>query len=476
MKNQNTVEIASGECGKSVKWFIKQVGEDIVLTIDGNGPMTNYLAKKDTSYYSFNSSVTKIVVKEGVTLIGDYAFEGFIALTSVELSSTVEYIGSKAFSSCTALGSIKLPEGLKVISPKAFIKCTSLASISFPSTLVAIDFKAFDFDENLKHIEYAGTETQWKRQVRISKSSLGDSFVLNADFTYASSTKRYDNMTSIIGSVIEQGGDGRLYIVTPNLTVDNVKTKSGDCSLIIFPDGKTMMIDSGIRSSECHVMEFVKKLGLKSLDSFVLSHPHSDHIGNALTVAKYIYEEKEGFVGTYYYSGLEYKTEEKKLATYLAEHGTVMHRNLRAGDKLTIGSVKIELFNPFDSDMFLDDLSDTSVNDVSLAMKFTYGVSTFLTSGDLYAKREAMLVDKFGSRLCADIAKTNHHGNFTSNSDLWYEAVNPKILVSDCDDIVWTIFTEKLVAKNIKHYKVSECGLTIISMGKDADYKVETEF
>ncbi len=476
MELQNKAEIASGMCGQAACWSLVQDGDNTVLRIAGSGPMTDYSSKENTPFKDFYNNLTKIIVEPGVTRIGDHAFSDFSALTSVELPEGVVYIGNCAFSACSALESVILPEGLRIIGPKAFEKCISLFSVSFPSSLEAIDFKAFKSDTCLKHVEYSGTEVQWKRQVRISKSSLGNEPVLNAEFTYSSSTKRYDNMLSAVRSVIEQGGDGRFYIVTPDLTVDNVSGKSGDCMLLVFPDGQTMMIDSGAPSSENHVMLFIKKLGIRHLNSFVLSHPHSDHIGNALKVAAYLCETMAGSVGAYYYSGFEYKAEEKKLTAYLSDHGTGMHREMRAGNTLVIGGVIIEFFNPFDNDMHPDDLGDGSVNNVSLLMKFTYGKSTFLTGGDLYADREVMLAEKFGSRLNADIAKTNHHGLYTSNSDLWYDAVNPKIVFSNCDDVVWTIFSDKLAAKNIPHYKVSDCGLTVISMGRDADYRVDTEF
>jgi beta-lactamase superfamily II metal-dependent hydrolase len=476
MEHKKSEEILSGMCGNAVRWHIRREGGSTVLTIDGNGRMTDYSSKEDTPYFSFSGDVSNVVVKPGVTYIGDYAFSGLKSLTSVELPSTVEYVGSCAFAACTALQSVTLPEGLRVIGPKAFDKCASLISISLPSSLTAVDFKAFKSAGSLNRVEYAGTKTQWDRQVRVSRSSLGNEPLLNAEFIFAPTTKRYNSMISEISSVIKHGGDGRFYIATPDLTVDNVPGKSGDCMLFVFPDGQTMMIDTGAPDSECHVMNFIKKTDIVHLNHFVLSHPHSDHIGNSLKVAKYLYETANGSIGEYYYSGFEYKADEKKLTAYLSEHGSRMHRNMRAGDILKIGSVSIEFFNPFEEDMHPENLGDGPVNNVSLVMKFTYGKSTFLAGGDIYADRENMLAAKYGSRLKADVAKTNHHGCFTSNTDIWYDAVNPKILFSDCDDNIWTLFSEKLASRNIRHYKVSDCGLTVISMGAHADYLVETEF
>ncbi len=476
MQTNDTVKIASGVCGRAISWSVLEDGDNTILLIEGKGAMDDYRSKGKTPFYEFHERVTKIVVKPGVSNIGDYAFGGFVALSSVELPETIEILGSCAFSSCAALKTIALPEGLRIIGPKAFEKCNSLVSISFPSTLSAIDFKAFKLSDNLRQVNYAGSERQWNKEVRVSESSLGNRAVLDAEFTYEKTTKRYDNITSKLAAIIEKGGDGRLYVVAPDLTVQDFSGKSGDCSLIIFPNGRTMMIDAGAPPCESHMLRFVRKLAIGRLDYFVLSHPHADHIGNAIAIAKYFYEEKGGSVGTYCYMGLEYKTEERALASYLTERGTEMRRELRAGDSFTEGDVRIDILNPFEDDMSPENFSDSSVNNLSLVMKFTYGSSTYLTGGDLYAEREAMLAEKHREALRADVAKTNHHGAYTSNCDTWLDAVDPKILLCECDDIVWTLFSEKLAARNIAFYKVSERGLVAISMGKKADYLAETEF
>jgi len=471
------MEIASGTCGQNVGWRVFEDTNDLILVIEGKGPMADYGSRAEVPYAGYRDRVTKVVVNPGVTTIGDYAFSHFVSLTSVELPPGVTMLGCFAFAACVALESLALPEGLRIIGPKSLEKCTSLKSVSLPSTLRAIDFKAFKASDNLTRVYYAGTPVQWEKQVRVSRSSLSNKPLLSAEFTFRETTLRNDDMLAIINSIIKAGGDSRLYVIAPDLTVDNVAGKSGDCLLILFPDGKTMMVDSGVSYCGERVMQFVSGTGLQHLDYFVLTHPHADHIGNAMRIAQYLFETMSGHIDTYFYTGYEGKKDtEKQLAAYLSEHGTKLQRDVRAGHRLDVGGVKIEVFNPFDGDMHPDSLSEGTVNNTSLLMKFTYGNSTFLTGGDLYADREAMLVEKYGTQLAADVAKTNHHGCFTSNSDLWLDTVNPKILLSTCDDILWTLFSEKLAEKNIRHYKVSDYGLTVISMGRDADYQVETEF
>ena len=121
---------------------------------------------KEAFYYC--TSLTAVVIPEGVTYIGDYAFAGCTGLTSVIIPASVETIGKGAFTGCSALtevliadGSaltsigdyafndcsaltdIALPEGLVSIGKEAFRDCSALASVNTPSTLKTIGDMAF---------------------------------------------------------------------------------------------------------------------------------------------------------------------------------------------------------------------------------------------------------------------------------------------------------------------------------------------
>ena len=84
-----------------------------------------------------------ITLPKGMTSIGDNAFWGCTALTSVSLPEGMTSIESYAFSGCTALTSISLPEGLTKIEERAFAGCTALTSISLPEGLTSIEEQTF---------------------------------------------------------------------------------------------------------------------------------------------------------------------------------------------------------------------------------------------------------------------------------------------------------------------------------------------
>lgn len=105
----------SGSCGKNVKWSYNT--KEKTLTISGKGAMANY-DSSDAPWMPWSTEMKKLVVKKGVTTIGDYAFEG-TNLTSASLPSTLTKIGSGAFFDAE-LKSITIPKNVKKLGAQVF--------------------------------------------------------------------------------------------------------------------------------------------------------------------------------------------------------------------------------------------------------------------------------------------------------------------------------------------------------------------
>lgn len=88
----------------------------------------------------------------GVEEIGEMAFWGCGILEKVELSEKFQKLGARAFEGCVSLEEIQIPEGIEEIPEKAFYRCHSLKRLKFPSTLKRIGKEAFAFCENLPEI------------------------------------------------------------------------------------------------------------------------------------------------------------------------------------------------------------------------------------------------------------------------------------------------------------------------------------
>ena len=94
-----------------------------------------------------------VEIPESVTVVGDSAFFWCMSLESVEIPESVTVIGDSAFSRCESLTSIEIPRGVTTIGDSAFSTCTSLMSVEIPEGVTAIESRAFDGCESLASIE-----------------------------------------------------------------------------------------------------------------------------------------------------------------------------------------------------------------------------------------------------------------------------------------------------------------------------------
>ena len=97
----------------------------------------------ETQTNTLLSGCKNTVIPDGITAIGDYAFNGMSDLTSLTIPESVTCIGEGAFNRCTGLESINIPSGLTMIEASVFQGCAKLVSIDIPSSVVNIGNNAF---------------------------------------------------------------------------------------------------------------------------------------------------------------------------------------------------------------------------------------------------------------------------------------------------------------------------------------------
>lgn len=130
-----------------------------VLTISGTGDTYSYGKEEGAPWFDFRTSITKVVVEDGITSLGDSLFYYYSSLTEIEIADSVTSIGSYTFGRCTKLTSIDLPANLTTIGSCAFQRCTALTSVTLPEGLTTINSSAFDYCIKLETVEIPDTVT-----------------------------------------------------------------------------------------------------------------------------------------------------------------------------------------------------------------------------------------------------------------------------------------------------------------------------
>ena len=130
----------SGTCGDNLNWSYNESTK--TLTITGSGAMTDYAAAADRPWHTFRADVESIVLPDGLTNIGAYAFQG-CQMANLTFPESVTSIGEAAFRECYALTSIDLPKGLATIGKETFGFCRRLTNVTIPNSVTSLGIQAF---------------------------------------------------------------------------------------------------------------------------------------------------------------------------------------------------------------------------------------------------------------------------------------------------------------------------------------------
>ena len=120
-----------GSCGTNLTWSLWSNG---TLLIQGTGAMNDYSSSSSAPWRY--ETYDRVVIAEGVTSVGDYAFS-YSSCADFTLPSTLTRIGSSAFAN-SRISALTLPNCNVNLENYAFYYCTNLSSISFGSGAVTI--------------------------------------------------------------------------------------------------------------------------------------------------------------------------------------------------------------------------------------------------------------------------------------------------------------------------------------------------
>lgn len=128
----------AGVCGENL---IYTYVNDLLM-IQGSGPMTNFDYENKAPWETPDSPIKRIIIHDGVTSIGDYAFSSCTQLEELTLPGTLTQIGKNAFTGCS-IKTLTLPDSVESIGSSAFSYCDNLTDLTLSSNLKTIGESAF---------------------------------------------------------------------------------------------------------------------------------------------------------------------------------------------------------------------------------------------------------------------------------------------------------------------------------------------
>ncbi|GHT21633.1 hypothetical protein AGMMS4957_10660 [Bacteroidia bacterium] len=106
-----------------------------------------------------NSTITTVIIQDGVTSIGNLAFAYCTSLTSITLPNSVTSIGTLAFWQCDVLTGIAIPDNVTSIENNAFQRCNVLTSIVIPNGVTSIEHNTFSNCSGLTSVTIGNSVT-----------------------------------------------------------------------------------------------------------------------------------------------------------------------------------------------------------------------------------------------------------------------------------------------------------------------------
>lgn len=237
-----SAETVSGECGlegDNLTWaFDTETG---VLTIDGEGEMDNYVLynninRTSTPWWDYHSQITELVIGDGVTSIGNYAFYNCNTPNNLTVPGGVISIGDYAFYNCGTLRNLTISEGVISIGDYAFYDCSITDELIIPDSVEKIG--SYSFAEN-----------------NILSLHIGNGLSVISEYSF----KNNIDLSHIEwGTNIKIIGESAFYYQSPYISFD------------FFADN-TILIPDGVETIKSYAFGYAYRAGSTKIVSIPLS-------------------------------------------------------------------------------------------------------------------------------------------------------------------------------------------------------------
>lgn len=227
-------------------------------------------------------------------------------------------------------------------------------------------------------------------------------------------------------------------------SVHFVDVGQGDCTIIMLPDNKVVMIDTGPNSSRNNLKRYLSSMDFKAIDYLILTHPDEDHVGNA----KMIFDDYE-VLNCYV---------PKVSSNYMEHRGLnvnnykLISTNVWSNLTEAMYNERCNIYYNFKNEKIYDDTYDYSIdfftpiadyqsssNDYSPIILVNIQDIKFMFTGDADESKEQEFLNEYddlinsnSSYFDVDVLKVGHHGSKTSSKTEFLNVVKAETAIISC--------------------------------------------
>lgn len=240
-----------------------------------------------------------------------------------------------------------------------------------------------------------------------------------------------------------------------------LRTRSGHNVLIDAGTGRWKWGDHLVRR---RILPFFRKMGIRHLDAFIITHPHNDHFGDPATLRRYI-----RFPCIYTNADGRYHLSRLLPALMWAAGQPIPLVTVQSGDSLRFGGLNLQVINPPAGGKHPSQvLTRSRQNNRSLVIVATYGRVRFLLPADVRHRTQRRIL-RSGVPIRADVLKIGHHGLGGSYRG-WLEAIRPRYAVQTCCDGPWLRQKPTPILRQL-----ARLGVPVFRLDKHRDVQFSTD-
>lgn len=212
-----------------------------------------------------------------------------------------------------------------------------------------------------------------------------------------------------------------------DLEIHFLDVGQGDCTFIVTPMDKTILIDGGGSTSNSYdvgkdtLIPYILDKGYRKIDYLFISHFDQDHIGGILSVLE------ELKVGKIYITKQGERSENYEKFLKIVKQKNITVQLLKTGDKIVMDTITFHILWPIEKQ-----IEENILNNNAMVMKLQYKDFSMLFTGDIEEIAERKILDTYKNQLDilkATVLKVAHHGSKSSSIEAFLKATGSKLAV-----------------------------------------------